>query len=358
MFDFSPKKWLLMTITTFIGFVITYQKLELPFQNELVYFSCGYKGLNTHNDSLWCQSWRYIVTHWNPHSSCRNYTYTSSYFTTGRSVHALNTSCEGPEFVYIFSICVSFCRSFSPHCLRRLPHPACHPLWGCSLPAPPAGSSQTSSDHHTQPCSRSGLLPPSPTPVHEYEHELHGLLPQVSAPSAPTSCLVRNNYLALFVPSVFLKLLASFFFFFFSSPPVSPSTMSYFAAPPGSMAAAVAAQPHHPAAAASSVMPQPGALVRMQGLPYNTGVKDILSFFQGYQVSMCGAEIKTQIKMSLLSYPAKTCQKVIYSVFYPTALQVVLHVNNCTFQQYEWLSLCCKMVGLKLHLHSRRPSAV
>uniref|UniRef100_A0A3Q3B5H6 Epithelial splicing regulatory protein 2 n=1 Tax=Kryptolebias marmoratus TaxID=37003 RepID=A0A3Q3B5H6_KRYMA len=41
-------------------------------------------------------------------------------------------------------------------------------------------------------------------------------------------------------------------------------------------------QPHH-AAAASSVLPQPGALMRMQGLPYNTGVKDILSFFQGYQ---------------------------------------------------------------------------
>lgn len=50
------------------------------------------------------------------------------------------------------------------------------------------------------------------------------------------------------------------------------------------MAAAVAAQPHH-AAVASPVLPQPGALVRMQGLPYNTGVKDILSFFQGYQVS-------------------------------------------------------------------------
>uniref|UniRef100_A0A3P9N472 Epithelial splicing regulatory protein 2 n=1 Tax=Poecilia reticulata TaxID=8081 RepID=A0A3P9N472_POERE len=42
------------------------------------------------------------------------------------------------------------------------------------------------------------------------------------------------------------------------------------------------AAPAHPAAA-SSVLPQPGALVRMQGLPYNTGVKDILSFFQGYQ---------------------------------------------------------------------------
>ncbi|XP_068602290.1 epithelial splicing regulatory protein 2 [Brachionichthys hirsutus] len=65
---------------------------------------------------------------------------------------------------------------------------------------------------------------------------------------------------------------------YYPSPPVSPSTVGYFAAPPGAMA--VAAQPH-PAAA---VLPQPGALVRMQGLPYNTGVKDILSFFQGYQL--------------------------------------------------------------------------
>ncbi|XP_069377835.1 epithelial splicing regulatory protein 2 isoform X5 [Paralichthys olivaceus] len=68
---------------------------------------------------------------------------------------------------------------------------------------------------------------------------------------------------------------------YYPSPPVSPSTVSYFAAPPGAVAAAVAAQ-SHPAAAAP-VLPQPGALVRMQGLPYNTGVKDILSFFQGYQ---------------------------------------------------------------------------
>uniref|UniRef100_A0A3Q1IYC7 RRM domain-containing protein n=1 Tax=Anabas testudineus TaxID=64144 RepID=A0A3Q1IYC7_ANATE len=52
---------------------------------------------------------------------------------------------------------------------------------------------------------------------------------------------------------------------YYPSPPVSPSTV----------------------AAASPVLPQPGALVRMQGLPYNTGVKDILSFFQGYQVSTC-----------------------------------------------------------------------
>uniref|UniRef100_A0A8C2WYU6 Epithelial splicing regulatory protein 2 n=1 Tax=Cyclopterus lumpus TaxID=8103 RepID=A0A8C2WYU6_CYCLU len=64
---------------------------------------------------------------------------------------------------------------------------------------------------------------------------------------------------------------------YYPSPPVSPSTV---------------AQPHPAAAAASSVLPQHGALVRMQGLPYNTGVKDILSFFQGYQVSTCCTEIK------------------------------------------------------------------
>ncbi|XP_030621663.1 epithelial splicing regulatory protein 2 isoform X2 [Chanos chanos] len=64
---------------------------------------------------------------------------------------------------------------------------------------------------------------------------------------------------------------------YYPSPPVSPSTVSYFAAPPGPVAAAVAAQAPPP------IMPQPGALVRMQGLPYNAGVKDILSFFQGYQ---------------------------------------------------------------------------
>uniref|UniRef100_A0AAR2JWG4 RRM domain-containing protein n=1 Tax=Pygocentrus nattereri TaxID=42514 RepID=A0AAR2JWG4_PYGNA len=37
---------------------------------------------------------------------------------------------------------------------------------------------------------------------------------------------------------------------------------------------------------AAPVLPQPGALVRMQGLPYSAGVKDILSFFQGYQVTI------------------------------------------------------------------------
>ncbi|XP_055061171.2 epithelial splicing regulatory protein 2 isoform X4 [Misgurnus anguillicaudatus] len=66
---------------------------------------------------------------------------------------------------------------------------------------------------------------------------------------------------------------------YYPSPPVSPSTVSYFAAPPGSMAT-MAAQP-----APTILSPQHGALVRMQGLPYNAGVKDILSFFQGYQLT-------------------------------------------------------------------------
>lgn len=60
---------------------------------------------------------------------------------------------------------------------------------------------------------------------------------------------------------------------------MSPTTVGYIAAPPGAVAAAATAT-HTP------ILPQPGALVRMQGLPYNTGMKEILSFFQGYQVSM------------------------------------------------------------------------
>lgn len=54
-----------------------------------------------------------------------------------------------------------------------------------------------------------------------------------------------------------------------SSPPGSPNSLGYFPT----------------AASLSSVPPQPGTVVRMQGLAYNTGVKEILNFFQGYQVS-------------------------------------------------------------------------
>lgn len=71
----------------------------------------------------------------------------------------------------------------------------------------------------------------------------------------------------------------NYFASFSFSPPVSPTTVGYLTAPPGAVAAAATAT-HTP------ILPQPGALVRMQGLPYNTGIKEILSFFQGYQVSM------------------------------------------------------------------------
>lgn len=53
------------------------------------------------------------------------------------------------------------------------------------------------------------------------------------------------------------------------SPPGSPNSLGYFPT----------------AANLSSAPPQPGTVVRMQGLAYNTGVKEILNFFQGYQVS-------------------------------------------------------------------------
>ncbi|CAG02342.1 unnamed protein product, partial [Tetraodon nigroviridis] len=80
-----------------------------------------------------------------------------------------------------------------PHCLRGFPHPARPSVRGSSVPAPPAGGSQTSPDDGAQPGSRPGLLPHPPPPLHEHEHELHSVLPQVSASSASllNGCLVR-----------------------------------------------------------------------------------------------------------------------------------------------------------------------
>ncbi|XP_023602168.1 epithelial splicing regulatory protein 1 [Myotis lucifugus] len=54
---------------------------------------------------------------------------------------------------------------------------------------------------------------------------------------------------------------------YYPSPPGSPNNLGYFPT----------------AANLSGVPPQPGTVVRMQGLAYNTGVKEILNFFQGYQ---------------------------------------------------------------------------
>lgn len=50
--------------------------------------------------------------------------------------------------------------------------------------------------------------------------------------------------------------------------------MGYLATPPAALASAP-----------TSVLSQPGALVRMQGVPYTAGMKDLLSVFQTYQLA-------------------------------------------------------------------------
>uniref|UniRef100_A0A3Q2QNX1 Epithelial splicing regulatory protein 2 n=1 Tax=Fundulus heteroclitus TaxID=8078 RepID=A0A3Q2QNX1_FUNHE len=140
------------------------------------------------------------------------------------------------------------------------------------------------------PCKLPCLSPPTayaafPTPPAILSEAALYQPPLLAAPRPPqTSMHSPAHTLAYYPPQPHLYMNMNMnYTAYYPSPPVSPSTVGYFAAPPGAMAAAVAAQAHPAAAAASSVLPQPGALVRMQGLPYNTGVKDILSFFQGYQ---------------------------------------------------------------------------
>ncbi|XP_042561412.1 epithelial splicing regulatory protein 2 isoform X2 [Clupea harengus] len=117
------------------------------------------------------------------------------------------------------------------------------------------------------------------------------------------------------------------------SPPVSPSTMSYFAAPPGSMAAAVAAQPP-PAMLQHGA--QHGALVRMQGLPYNAGVKDILSFFQGYQLNPDTILVLYNLSgqrsgEALVTFPSEE-----------TARRAVAERSNQNLYGHPVRLLCCK----------------
>ncbi|XP_062404544.1 epithelial splicing regulatory protein 2 isoform X2 [Sardina pilchardus] len=117
------------------------------------------------------------------------------------------------------------------------------------------------------------------------------------------------------------------------SPPVSPSTVSYFAAPPGSMAAAVAAQP---APAMLQHGAQHGALVRMQGLPYNAGVKDILSFFQGYQLSADAILVLYNLTgqrsgEALVTFPSEEA-----------ARQAVAERSNQNLYGHSVRLLCCK----------------
>lgn len=138
------------------------------------------------------------------------------------------------------------------------------------------------------PCKLPCLSPPTayaafPTPPALLPEALYQP-PLLTAPRAPHSAAHSAAHTLYYPPQPHLYMNMNMnYTAYYPSPPVSPSTVGYFAAPPGAVAAAVAAQSHPAAAATSSVLPQPGALVRMQGLPYNAGVKDILSFFQGYQ---------------------------------------------------------------------------
>uniref|UniRef100_A0A8C4INB3 Epithelial splicing regulatory protein 2 n=1 Tax=Dicentrarchus labrax TaxID=13489 RepID=A0A8C4INB3_DICLA len=152
------------------------------------------------------------------------------------------------------------------------------------------------------PCKLPCLSPPTayaafPTPPAILSEAALYQPPLLAAPRPPqTTTHSPAHTLAYYPPHPHLYMNMNMnYTAYYPSPPVSPSTVSYFAAPPGAVAAAVAAQPH-PAAAASPVLPQHGALVRMQGLPYNTGVKDILSFFQGYQYAP--DEYSSMVQMS------------------------------------------------------------
>uniref|UniRef100_A0AAQ6AEW5 RRM domain-containing protein n=1 Tax=Amphiprion ocellaris TaxID=80972 RepID=A0AAQ6AEW5_AMPOC len=133
------------------------------------------------------------------------------------------------------------------------------------------------------PCKLPCLSPPTayaafPTPPAILSEAALYQPPLLAAPRPPqTTAHSPAHTLAYYPPQPHLYMNMNMnYTAYYPSPPVSPSTVSYFS--------------HPAAAAASPVLPQPGALVRMQGLPYNAGVKDILSFFQGYQVSTCSTE--------------------------------------------------------------------
>ncbi|XP_065518253.1 epithelial splicing regulatory protein 2 isoform X2 [Lathamus discolor] len=134
--------------------------------------------------------------------------------------------------------------------------------------------------------NRSGLSPPpclSPPayaafqaaaviPAEAAIYQPQALLPATRTPQASAATPQTVTYYPAQAAQLYMNYTT-----YYPSPPVSPTTVGYLTAPPGAVAAAATAT-HTP------ILPQPGALVRMQGLPYNTGIKEILSFFQGYQL--------------------------------------------------------------------------
>ncbi|XP_068848182.1 epithelial splicing regulatory protein 2 isoform X4 [Capricornis sumatraensis] len=91
------------------------------------------------------------------------------------------------------------------------------------------------------------------------------LLPAARVPAAPTP--------VAYYPGPATQLYMNYTAYY-PSPPVSPTTVGYLTTPPAALASAP-----------TSVLSQPGALVRMQGVPYTAGMKDLLSVFQAYQLA-------------------------------------------------------------------------
>ncbi|XP_055409360.1 epithelial splicing regulatory protein 2 isoform X3 [Bubalus kerabau] len=104
---------------------------------------------------------------------------------------------------------------------------------------------------------RSGMSPPP--------CKLPSLLPAARVPAAPTP--------VAYYPGPATQLYMNYTAYY-PSPPVSPTTVGYLTTPPAALASAP-----------TSVLSQPGALVRMQGVPYTAGMKDLLSIFQAYQLA-------------------------------------------------------------------------
>ncbi|NXX90552.1 ESRP2 protein, partial [Centropus bengalensis] len=129
------------------------------------------------------------------------------------------------------------------------------------------------------PCKLPCLSPPAYAafqtaaviPAEAALYQPQALLPTTRTPQASAAAPPAVTYYPAQAAQLYMNYTA-----YYPSPPVSPTTVGYITGPPGAVAAAATAT-HTP------LLPQPGALVRMQGLPYNTGMKEILSFFQGYQ---------------------------------------------------------------------------
>ncbi|XP_048881044.1 epithelial splicing regulatory protein 1 isoform X4 [Brienomyrus brachyistius] len=118
--------------------------------------------------------------------------------------------------------------------------------------------------------NRNGLSPP-PCKLRQYNlggKSLNGLAsPPPPTPSPPPTAILPPEAATLYQPQVLL-----------TPRPVQPSAATFYPASTQLFMNYTAYYPSAPTLAA-----QPGALVRMQSLAYNSGVKEILNIVQGYQ---------------------------------------------------------------------------